>query len=333
MSTIDKANFKEAIKNYPNQFIRALEFCKDIKIKKNFENIIICGMGGSALPADMVISYLKSKNINFPIIINRTYNLPIETSKQSLIIASSYSGNTEETISCLQEALKKKLKIIGISKGGEIEKICFKYNIPHIKYPDDGSSFQPRCATGYSFTSFTMILSALKIVKGFSQEIEKLIKFLKKIRLENNGKNLAKKIKGKIPIIYTSDFFKDSVARIFKIKFNENSKTQSFFNYFPELNHNEMVGFTNLIGKYYIIILQDPEDHPRIIKRMKITQDLFSQKGIETEIIKMRGKTVLEKIFSTSVLADWTSYYLALANKQDPTPVDMVEDFKDKLKK
>lgn len=333
MSIVDKENFKAAIKDYPDQFFRALDFAKHINFKEKFDNIIICGLGGSALPADMTIAYLRSKNITFPIIVNRTYNLPIEASKKSLIIASSYSGNTEETTSCLKEAIKRKLKIIGVSKGGDVEKICFKHNLPHIKYPDDGPLFQPRCATGYSFTTFTMILSKLGVIRGAKQEIEKLATFLKKTNQETKGKNLAQKIKGKIPIVYTSDFYKDSIARIFKIKFNENSKTQSFYNYFPELNHNEMVGYTNVIGRYYCIILQDPDDHPRVIKRMKITKDILAEKGIEAEIIKMKGKTTLEKIFSTNVLADWASYYLALEYKQDPTPVAMVEEFKDLMKK
>lgn len=334
-NNIDKSNFKQVVKDYPKQFAKALDFAKAVKINGKFENIIVCGMGGSALPADIIISYLKSKNINFPIIICRNYNLPIEASKKSLIIASSFSGSTEEVISCLQEAIKRKLKIIGLAKTKDIIEICQKNKIPFIQYPDDGPTFQPRCASGYIFTSILTILSKINVVNGLEKELKSLAKFLEKINQEQEtaGKKLAQKSKGNIPLIYTSEFYRDSIARIFKIKFNENAKTQSFFNYFPELNHNEMVGFTNLVGKYFIIILQDPADHDRNKKRMKILKNIFDKKGIPVEIITMKGETVLEKIFATSLLADWTSYYLALSYNQDPTPVNMVEEFKDLMKK
>jgi glucose/mannose-6-phosphate isomerase len=153
---------------------------------------------------------------------------------------------------------------------------------------------------------------------------------LKRLNLENQGKNLAQKLTNKIPIIYASDKFKD-IAKIWKIKFNENSKTQAFWNYFPELNHNEMVGFTNLQGNFHIIILKDKEDHPRIQKRMAIITDLLKKKGIEVATIDVLGEDLLTKIFSTLMLGDWASYYLALEYGIDPTPVEIVEDFKKKM--
>ncbi|MFA6295859.1 MAG: bifunctional phosphoglucose/phosphomannose isomerase [Patescibacteria group bacterium] len=334
-NTVDKSNFKDVVKNYPKQFAKALDFAKDVKIEGQFENVIVCGLGGSALPVDMVISYLKSKNINFPISVCRNYTLPVEANEKSLIIASSFSGSTEETISCLNEALAKNYKVVGIARGKDILEICQSKNIPYIQYPDDGPTFQPRCASGYIFTSIVTILSKIKVLENIENDLTNLGKFLESINIEQEkaGQELAPKLKNNIPLIYTTEFYRDSIARIFKIKLNENAKTQSFFNYFPELNHNEMVGFTNLVGKYFIIILQDPNDHDRNKKRMNIFKNLLEQKGISVEIILMKGNSVLEKIFASSLLADWTSYYLALAYNQDPTPVNMVEEFKELMKK
>lgn len=334
-NTIDKSNFRQVILDYPKQFLKALNFAKDVQISGQFKNVIVCGMGGSALPADMVISYLRSKKILFPIYVCRNYNLPVETNERSLIVASSFSGSTEEVISCLNKAISRQLKAVGIARGKDIIRICQDNNLPFIQYPDDGPAFQPRCASGYIFTSILTILSKIKVIDNIENDLTLLGKFLESINpeLEKAGQELALKIKSNIPLIYTSEFYRDSIARIFKIKLNENAKTQSFFNYFPELNHNEMVGFTNLVGKYYIIVLQDPDDHQRNKKRMTIFKGLLEQKGVSVKIISMKGSTILEKIFATSLLADWTSYYLALAYNQDPTPVDMVEKFKDLMKK
>ncbi len=335
MINIDKSNFKDVVKNYPKQFAKALNFAKDVEISGEFSNVIVCGMGGSALPADMVISYLKSKNINFPITVCRNYTLPVEANEKSLIIASSFSGSTEETISCLNEAIAKNYKVIGLARGKDILEICQSKNIPYIQYPDDGPTFQPRCASGYIFTSILTILKKIGVLENIENDLISLGEFLDSINSEQEiaGQELALKVKGNVPLVYTTEFYRDSVARIFKIKFNENAKTQSFFNYFPELNHNEMVGFTNLVGKYFIIVMQDEADHERNKKRMNIFKGLLEQKGISVEIIMMKGNSVLEKIFATSLLADWTSYYLALAYNLDPTPVDMVEEFKDSMKK
>ena len=144
---------------------------------------------------------------------------------------------------------------------------------------------------------------------------------------ENQGKELASKIRGKTPVIYSSPKYKP-VAMIWKIKINENAKTPAFWNFFPELDHNEMVGFTNPQGKFFIIMLKDSEDDPRNLKRFDATSKLLREKGVESEIVEMHGNNVFSKMFSSLNLADWTSYYLALEYGQDPTPVDMVEKLK-----
>ncbi|MCG2690046.1 hypothetical protein L6252_02085, partial [Candidatus Parcubacteria bacterium] len=162
---------------------------------------------------------------------------------------------------------------------------------------------------------------------------------LKPETFEGKGKELADKLVGRVPIIYSSDKYK-SIARICKIKFNENSKIMAFWNYFPELNHNELVGYTNKFvnqksktknQNYCVIILKDNQSEARIIKRMELTAELIKEAGCEVETIEMIGANKLEKMFNTLLLFDFTSYYLALANNIDPVAVKIVEDFKKRL--
>ena len=328
---IDKSNMKEVIVDFPKQFEKALELAKDVKVEGKFENIIIAGIGGSALPANILISYINCLSLQVPpIYTRRDYNLPSQAEKNSLIICISYSGNTEEPVSVLKESIKRKLKVACIASGGKIEELCQKHNIPLVKIP---SGIQPRSATGYLFSSLVKVLANSKIMKDISNDILKMAKELEKLNQEQKGKALAKKLENKIPIVYASNKFK-CVARIWKIKFNENSKIPAFYNYFPELNHNEMVGFTQTkrSNKFHIIILRDETDHPRNLKRMNLFSQLMATKRIDVDFVDIKKGSHLFKILSTILLGDWVSYYLALEYKVDPTPIKMVEEFKKKLR-
>ncbi|MFH1968668.1 MAG: bifunctional phosphoglucose/phosphomannose isomerase [bacterium] len=322
---IDKSNMRQIIIDSPLQLKKGLELVGGVKIEGNFNNVVICGIGGSALPVSILNTVTAS---NIPILAHKDYNLPSEANEKSLIICISYSGNTEEPISGLQEALSKNLKIIGIASGGRVEEICKKNNLPFVKIPP---GIQPRSATGYIFSTLVKVLANSGIIKDLSDEILETTEEIEKMNegLEKQGKDLAEKLFEKIPIIYASNKFK-SIARIWKIKFNENSKTPSFYNYFPELNHNEMVGFSQLKkdSKFYFIILKDDQSHPRNLKRMDLFGSLLKEKGSGVSFVDIKQGSLMSKVFSTLLLGDWTSYYLALKYKFDPTPVKMVEEFK-----
>ena len=162
-------------------------------------------------------------------------------------------------------------------------------------------------------------------VSGLKRTAECLEKRIQ--NYESHGKRLAKKLKGKTPIIYSSTYFK-SLANIWKIKINENAKTPAFWNYFPELNHNEMVGFTLPQADFFFLMLKDDKDHPQNKKRFSVMKKMMKKQGMSSEIIAIEGKDLFEKVFATLALGDWTSYYLALEYGIDPTPVEMVEKFK-----
>ena len=326
-NNIDKSNMKQTIINFPNQLEEALEFSKNVKIEGTFDNIIVCGLGGSALPGNVLACWLGQSKITAPTIhIHRDYGLPMQIKEGSLIVCMSYSGNTEETLSAINEALAKNLTVAAITTGGKLEKICQDNNLPWIKIP---AGLQPRMALGYQFIALLRLLSNSNVIPDMADEILETAKLLKAEKYENKGKKLAQKLKGAIPLVYTSNGFK-ALARIWKIKFNENAKTPSFFNYFPELNHNEMVGFTNIPkgSKLHVLIIRDQSENPRNIKRMELFAKLIKKNKVNVDFIDLESGNPLFKIFSNTLLGDWTSYYLALEYKTDPTPVEIVEEFK-----
>jgi len=334
---IDKENLRQVIIDSPKQFAEGFRLAKNIKLKKQkFAAICVSGMGGSSLPADLLRTYIEylheespKRNAPLEIIQNKSYTLPKRTLKNCLHIFASYSGNTEETLSALDEAIKLKLPAVGLMHGGKLQELCLKNKIPHIILP---AVSQPRYASGYFFATSLQILANLGLIEDKSTEIIRLAKKLEELvlTLEAPGKALAKKLAGKTPLIHTTDRYK-AVALIWKIKINENAKTPCFWNYYPEFNHNEMLGYTLPQANFHIVTLLDPTDNPRIIKRMKITAPLLKAKGIETTFFEMPGTDLFTKMFGTLLFGDWVSYYLALIYGQDPTPVDMVEDLKKAL--
>ncbi|MDD5433511.1 MAG: SIS domain-containing protein [Candidatus Pacebacteria bacterium] len=227
---------KQVILNFPQQFAKGIEAAKHAKIEGVFDNLIVCGVGGSALPGSLL---LDMADLPFPVFIHRNYGLPAIANEKSLIICISFSGNTEETLSAFQEALIKNLKPIAITTGGKLQELAQQNNLPAAIVPND--CLQPRFGTGYLVCALIKILENCGLAKGISQEILKTANSLKPENFETKGTDLAKKLTDKIPVVYASSQYK-SVAKIRKIKINENSKIMAFRNYFPELNHNDMVG-------------------------------------------------------------------------------------------
>jgi len=325
---IDKSNMREVINQSANQFAKGIKLAEGIRVEGNFKNIIICGIGGSALPPDIITSLVVP---SIPIYVHRDYNLPKEANENSLIIGMSYSGNTEETISAIQEAVEKGLKCIGIATGGKLEEISKENNFPFVKIL---SGIQPRSATGYLFSALSTVLANCQIIPDLSKDILETSEKLSKINaeLEKKGETLAKKLVDKIPIVYASSNLQ-AVARIWKIKFNENSKVPAFYNFLPELNHNEMVGYTQVkeTSNFHVLIIKDTDDHERTTKRMNLLAGILKDKKIETDFVETKEGSLMFRMFASLLLGDWTTYYLALNYSIDPTPVVMVEEFKSKM--
>jgi len=336
IKAIDKSNMRKIILDFPKQFEIGIKAAKNVLLKPGVlagwpENIIVCGMGGSALPGDILVTLRPLDVFSY-----KTYRLPPQAGNESLIICISYSGDTEETLSSFNEARLRNLPLISITTGGKLAELSKKYDIPLVKIP--GPKIPPRLALGEMTAGLIQVLVNHRILgPEISEEILKVGASLKSEKFEGKGKELARKIYRKIPFIYVSRRFRE-IAWIWKNSLNETAKILAFSNYFPELNHNETVGFWKINEmqisnkKICVLILRDPENsHPRILKQMEISKDLIGEEGIKVEFVDMKGETMLEKIFSTVILGFWTAYWLALEYKIDPTPVKAIEEFKRRL--
>lgn len=338
----DPKGMYDLIYNLPQQLTEGIHLGvrADLKwIKFRSDNIVLSGMGGSAIGGDLARSYLADE-LKIPFLVCRNYTLPEFVNDKSLVFISSYSGNTEETLSAYQEAKRRKSKIIAITSGGKLLEKCKKDGFPFVTLP---VGLPPRAALGYSFTPILVILSRLKIISDKTKELERTSKFLEKRRGEyvkdrkfnqNQAKSLALKLYRKIPIIYSSTDYLDAVGYRWKGQLCENSKVLAFNNYFPEFNHNELVGWKvldHIRDKLVVIMLKDKKDHPRIQRRMKIVEDIIKKEKVMVIEIESQGENLLSRIFSLIQLGDLTSFYLAILNREDPTPVKVIDYLKRKL--
>jgi glucose/mannose-6-phosphate isomerase len=331
---VDKSNFRQVILDSIKQFDADLDFFNQFQLRRrSFDKIIFCGMGGSALVGNIVLFFeengYKSLIPKLPLIVHRSYSLPSYADQNSLIICSSYSGQTEETISAYQKAKENDLEVACLTCGGQLAQLCEQNKTPWVKIL---STLQPRASLGYQLSAIIKILMAYGLLdQSAKNELPGLSKIIFPAQIENEAKNLCVNLRNKTPIIYSSKE-NQVLAQIWKIKFNENTKIPAFWNYFPELNHNEMVGWTSTFGHFHFLFLLDDSDLPRIKQRMKITAELLAQKGLSVDFIKISGGTIPEKLFRAIVFGDWLSFHLAIFYGIDPNPVEMVEEFKKKLK-
>jgi glucose/mannose-6-phosphate isomerase len=331
---VDKYNFREVILNSVKQLDVDFEFFSQLRLmRRPFKKIVFCGMGGSALVGDF-FSYFKNKNYlpllpKLPIIVHRSYDLPDDVDENSLIICLSYSGQTEETISAFNRARAGHLEIAGVTCGGKLAELFEQNKIPWVKIPRP--DIPPRASLGYQLGALVKILMAYGLLSSWAQnEISALSQKISPASSENAARDFCVKLANKMPVIYASTD-NELLARLFKIKFNENTKIPSFYNSIPELNHNEMVGWTRNLGPFYFLFLRDSDDLPRIKKRMDLTADLLRKSHLPLDFIDLKGLTPLEKLFWASAFGDWLSYHLALFYGVDPTPVEIVEEFKKKM--
>ncbi len=304
----------EDIKNFGRQFEWRPEIENGEKLGR-FKKFVVAGMGGSNLAADLA----RILRPDLDIAVHRDYGLPDYLDEGTLVVLSSYSGNTEEVLDAYRAAGERNLPKIAVGGGGKLLELAAKEKIPFIKFP--GSEIQPRVALGWNFLALLKIIGDEKTLA----ETAALATELNPTDLEKEGKELAGKLKGTTPIIYASNRNK-GLTYAWKVIFNETAKTPAFANVLPELNHNEMSGFER--GDFYFIFLDDKEDHPRIVKRAAVTDKILGGKGFKIGKIVLSGVSSLQKIFNLVVLAHFTAYYLALNYGVEPEAVPMVEDFK-----
>ena len=342
ISQYDQNNMLKLLLSFPDQFADAYEIGTSFEFAASPEkirNIIFSGMGGSAIGGDIIISYLNDE-LKIPTFVNRGYSLPKFIDRSSLVIVSSFSGNTEESLNCYEQAKDKRAQIVCVTSGGKLKKEATSQEIPLISIP---GGMPPRCALGYLTIPVLVFLMKSGFAKFSTDDFEEAKNLLKQKAadyaspsLENNAYQLAQKLYHKIPIIYSTNDMLFAVAMRWKGQFSENAKVLAFANFFPELNHNEIVGWEKLpdiLTKLQIIYLHDKDDFSRNQARMDITKSILEK--VTNSIIELstEGVSRLARIFSLIYLGDMSSFYLAMLNQVDPTPIEKIQLLKDQLQK
>jgi glucose/mannose-6-phosphate isomerase len=303
-------------------------------------NIIVAGMGGSAIGGDLLKDWCKNK-LSVPIEVNREYHLPAYADNKTLVLITSYSGDTEETLSNYLDALQRKCMIFCVTSGGVLLKDAQKRGIPYIQVP---GGMPPRAALPYMFVPLLIYLQKAGLIAGALEELDEAIEVMERISVENDPEKLTRDNFAKTtvrfigetaPVVYGFGVFR-SVAQRFKQQFNENSKSAAKWEFFPELNHNEIVGWESRDEqcKYFsVILIRDIDNEPfEIADRIDVTQQIIERKGLIMFELKVQGKSPLAKMLSTVVIGDFISVYLAVLRKADPTPVATINYLKETLK-
>ncbi|MDR8394059.1 bifunctional phosphoglucose/phosphomannose isomerase [Aliifodinibius sp. S!AR15-10] len=335
----DTQQMWDLLVDFPNRWDEAVRRTVDLEIDfipNKIKHICIAGMGGSAIAGDLIQAYTKDSS-PVPVEVVKGYEVPNWVDEETLMIASSFSGNTEETLAALQQAREKGAKPMALTSGGELLLQATRHGFDYFLIP---SEMRARAAVGYSFIVLFRIFQKLGFLKEGEEALAETKTFLEnRVGLlsnysDNEALGLANELSETLPVVYTNNNFMKAVGQRWCTQFEENSKTLSYRNEFPEMTHTEIVGWeqiTHLTGRLSIIFLMDREDGERIEQRMRITRELIEDQADSIITLNTSGKSRLTRMFSLIQLADWTSFYLAIINGVDPSPVAKIDLFKSKL--
>jgi glucose/mannose-6-phosphate isomerase len=338
---IDKSNMLSFCVEAPRHYGNAARLAGQFKIGyPKPEAIIVAGMGGSAIGGELLKDWARDRAA-VPVDVCREYHLPAYANKNTLVLVTSYSGETEETLSVFLEALKRKCMIICISSGGALTEFAEKLSIPHLLAP---SGMAPRATLPYLFVPLLGILEKMGLASGVNTEFSEAVRVLKRISSENSpqrplsdnlSKKLASNVNGTVPAVYGFGFYR-AVAQRFKTQFNENSKNPAKWESFPELNHNEIVGWEaarEFAKLFSVIFIRDAEEPKEIRQRIEFTKEVISKGPAKLFEVWSSGKSSLARMSSVICVGDFTSVYLAVLRGVDPTPVRTIALLKERLKK
>lgn len=314
---------------------------QELPITASIKHIIVVGVGGSAIGADLVQNYVSNR-LSIPFSLVRDYEIPAWASGPSILVTgSSHSGNTEEVLIALENAHKRGCTLLGISTGGELVHLAEKYHFPLWKYDYQG---QPRAAVGYSFSLILALLYRLNAIADPTTEIESAIQAMSVIQkkldpqtptVQNPAKRMAGQLIGRMVSVFGAGFLAP-VARRWKTQINELAKAWAQSEEIPEANHNLLTGTQNpeaLLSQIVALFLRSRFLHPRHQTRIEMTKREFMLQGLGTDFIDAEGDTPLAHLWTTLLLGDYIAYYLAIAYGVDPTPIDILENFKSELAK
>ncbi len=343
LKAVDPEEMYRRVSELPKQILDAWDLVKGLELPASYrevENVVVLGMGGSAIGGDIARTLVESR-CPVPVQVSRDYDPPAYVGDSTLVIASSYSGNTEETLSALDQALAAGAKGVAVGTGGKIEARAKEAGIPFVKF-DYRSS--PRAAMGYSFMCVAGILRAAGFMDLEEAEVREAAAVMEDWQSElapdvpsesNQAKQLAQRMHGRLPVIYGAGILSE-VARRWKTQINENSKAWAFYEIMPELNHNAVLGFANpgdADDRLLVVMLRSQSDHPRVGVRYDVTAKLLEDRGVPVAPVWARGHSPLARTLSAIHFGDYVSLYLAYLYDADPTPVDAISYLKDQLAK
>jgi glucose/mannose-6-phosphate isomerase len=339
----DSEGMRERIKELPVQCEQAWQAAMDFDLPPHYANVdkvVILGMGGSAIGGDLLRGLVQPE-LKIPLIVHRDYGLPAFVDARTLVIASSYSGNTGETLSAFEAALASGYKKLVITTGGKLKDLAEANKIPVFKIEYQS---QPRAAIGFSFFPALCFMQKLGFISDKTGDVAEAIKLLGKLsdRLDENSprrlnpaKGLAQKLYGRLPVIYGAGITAE-VAHRWKTQINENSKAWGVYEVFPEISHNAAVGFPlpkEIASKIRVVLLGSPDFTDRIKLYYDVTGELLEKAGVSYEYVDAEGKSPLAQMMSLIMLGDFVSYYLAVLYKIDPTPAKAIDYLKGRLAK
>lgn len=348
MRKVDAANMLEVLWNLPEQCEEAWQRGMEAPLRdlekvwrgpEAVDQVVVTGLGGSAIGGDLLRVYAQEEAA-IPFAVNRDYLLPAYVGLRTLVFAVSYSGNTEETLSAYDDARRRGAKIVALTSGGKLAEKAQADGFPVILVP---GGISPRSASGYLFLPMIAALQRLGILADASAQVEETCALLRRMReklrpacpeAENLAKQLARKFYERLPVIYGTSGTTETVAVRWKGQINENSKAMAYYNVFPELNHNEIVGTERpeaLLKRLELVFLVDNTDHPRVQKRRQITQELIGERVGGISWVEAQGDSRLARIYSLIYVGDYASVYLALLYGIDPTPVRLIDRLKQRL--
>jgi len=348
INRIDRADMLGRVMAMPQHFRDAAARVKSVPIKLQIErirNVVIAGMGGSAIGGELVKS-LTHNQLPIPLAVCRSYQLPKFVDQHTLVIVSSYSGNTEETLSTFQQALQGGAQIVCITSGGQIGEMAAANGLTKFSLP---AGFPPRSALVHLMVPILETLRACGFIADPMPDIKETTALLEKLGQryhpqneapDNPAKSLARTLAERLPLIYAAEIY-EAVAWRWKEQFCENAEILAWHNVFPELNHNELVGWglrREMDQKFQVIYLNDPqatsaEIHPRVVARMSLTQGLIEKSSAPVVNVAAEGESLLARFFSLIFLGDCVSVYLAVLNGVDPTPVAKIDYLKSQMAK
>jgi glucose/mannose-6-phosphate isomerase len=338
INKLDSSNIFDHIKNLGFQLEESYKRYENIEFNndKTFSNVILLGTGGGSSIASKLAKALLERHIDIPIAINQGYSVPKWVNKNTLAVALTVSGNTEETILAFEQSISQGAYGVAITAGGKLKSVSENLNVPIVELPE--TKMQARSAIGDLFGALIRTLEKLNVIEfDFSSDIRKTSDLLKILGLKHSDLNnseplqIAKKLKGFSPVIYSSDDLIEVASVRWKNQFGENSKVIAHYYTFPEMNHDEVVGWEqekNLQEHFKIVFLRDSKDHDRNKKRMDVTKTLIENRGVDVLEVNSRGDSDLERVISLIYFGDWVSIYLAFFYEIDPTPVNLIIEMK-----